>query len=98
MLDIAKFLARRLWYGMLWLIRRPWVRRWQRASYRMLPPRIRDRAWQVHLKQERFARKWGLPTLTVAIAVLMFSIALTMVYWFVVWLWAGGWLSLPQKT
>ncbi len=82
---IALFLARRLWWGMLWLMRRRWMRRLQRAAIDLSPegPK-RERARQSLLDQERLARRWGLPLLTFSLRMLMLSILLTLLwnlYW-----------------
>jgi hypothetical protein len=82
---IARFLARRLWWSMLWLMRRRWMRRLQQAAISLSPegPK-RDRARESLLEQERLARRWGLPLLTFSIRMLMLSILLTLLwnlYW-----------------
>ncbi len=78
---ISRCLARRLWWGMLWLMRRRWMRRLQEAAINLSPegPK-RDKSRASLLSQERMARRWGLPLLTFSIQVLLYSILLTNLY------------------
>lgn len=87
MIAIATQIARNVWSAMLWFMRRPWMRRLQRGSVKLLPegPR-RDRAWARIRRQERFARKYGLRILTWVVTACLVSIALLFAYNVVTWL------------
>ncbi len=80
---MIEWLARRIWGGMLWFIRRPAIRRLQRASLMLVPESRRERAHQSMIAQERLARRIGLPTLRFVLRLLFFSIFMTLfLSWF----------------
>jgi hypothetical protein len=87
---LAEFLARRLWWAMLWLMRRPAMRRLQRNSVKLLPESKREKAWQNIRRQEAWARDNGLPLLKVVITFLLISIGLTLTWLFVLELITRG--------
>ncbi|MBN9500963.1 MAG: hypothetical protein BGO01_06150 [Armatimonadetes bacterium 55-13] len=90
----ARFLARISWKGMLWLMRRPWMKSLQRASTNLFPPgQKRERAKLSMVRQNKFARKVGLPILTVAYNLLLASVILTTSYFVVLNLYESGALS-----
>lgn len=74
------YFARRLWAAMLWLMRRPWMRRIQRASYGWLPPRMQEAARQNIARQDRFARRVGLPLMRLTVFIVFFSLASTVAF------------------
>lgn len=49
---------------MMWLMRRPRIRRFRQNWVHYVPEKRRDAAWNSFRAQERWARKWGLITLT----------------------------------
>ena len=65
---------------MLWLIRRPLARRLQRASVNMFPVSKREKLHHAAIRQERFARKYGLAVVTLSLNVLALSILVTATY------------------
>ena len=81
---------------MLWIIRRPVMRRLQRASVRLFPASKRERVQQAAIKQERFARKYGLTVLTFSLNVLALSLLLTLTYALVTEAIDRGWLVLNR--
>ncbi|MCC7231074.1 MAG: hypothetical protein IT203_11830 [Fimbriimonadaceae bacterium] len=87
---VARFLARRLWGNMLWVMRRPWMKRLQVASLRLFKEEKRGRARLSINRQNRWARKVGLPLLTFAITVLLGSMILTGAYFMVLNLIESG--------
>lgn len=98
MSDFARASARWLWFWMLWLMRRPWMRRLQRRWLLMVPEHRRARALESMVAQNRFALRYGLRTLVVCFNVLYASIALTVVYSVVVRLYLSGALTFPHEA
>lgn len=95
---IARRIARDLWAAMLWLIRRRWVRRLQRAGLaRFREGSSRDRARQSFLRQERFARRYGLKTLTVIVTVCLYTLAFLLIYNFLGFCIEQGWLPVRES-
>ena len=93
----ARYLARQLWWGMLWLMRRPAILRLQRASIAWLPAPAQARAVNSLHRQNRFARKYGLGSLTVMFNFLLASIAISATYEIVTSMYEGGYLTLPDE-
>lgn len=94
---MARWLARRLWYGMLWLIRRPLSRKLQRAAVNLAPPHRREKVRTSMIQQERFARRIGLPLLTFVIRLFFVSVFLTFTLLFILTAQAEGWLIIPTR-
>lgn len=95
---LADWLARRLWYGMLWLMRRRWMRRLQNASINLWPKRIRPRMRESYLRQNQFARRYGLKVLRFSIFLLLASLALTLTLIIVLRLYDEGFLYPPSPS
>lgn len=78
---------------MLWFMRRPWMKRLQRASLKWFKnPKVVE-----SMKgQNRLARKYGLGTITVAINVLFASFLVTGSYLLAIRLYESGALNGPQ--
>ncbi|MCC7433842.1 MAG: hypothetical protein IT363_04095 [Methanoregulaceae archaeon] len=95
---IAKLLARELWWAMLWLMRRPWMKRLQRASLRLLGEKRRARARDSMRRQNAFARKFGLPLLVFTINLLLASMIITLSYFALIHLSESGALSVPGAS
>lgn len=95
---VADWLARRLWFGMLWLMRRPWMRRLQRSSVKMWPERMRDRVAQSMVRQDRFARRYGFRIVRFAILIMLASMLLTSVFLVVLKLNEEGYFARPEMT
>lgn len=90
---VATQIARRVWFAMLWFMRRQWMRRLQRGSVKFFPegPR-RERAWGKFRRQERFARKYGLKILTVTLTLCLYFVVLLVIYNFLTIAIEQGWL------
>ncbi|MES1227289.1 MAG: hypothetical protein ABUL72_01380 [Armatimonadota bacterium] len=95
--DPVRFAARRLWWGMLWIIRRPSMRRLQRASVNLFPESRRAKVHESALRQERFARKYGLAVVTLSLNVLALSLLLTGTYALVTTAIDRGWIVMPSQ-
>jgi hypothetical protein len=76
-------MARCTWYGMLWLMRRPWMRRLQRASMRVVLAPHREAVSRRRMQTDRFARRHGLRVLTFMFGVLLASVIFTASYFVV---------------
>lgn len=76
----ARWIARRVWWGSLWLMRRRAMRRLQTASMRWMAPERADRARRGLVRQNALARRIGLPLITVVVTVLLVSLAIQAVY------------------
>lgn len=81
MQKLASWLGRRLWWAVLWAIRRPRVRRLQTASMAWMRPDRRERARIGLVRQNRFARRIGLPLLTWTILLVLVSLALQLTFY-----------------
>lgn len=71
---LAGRLARFVWFGMLWFMRRPLMKRLRRSSVSVFPVPYRERAWRSLVRQDRLARRWGLPVLTLMFTLLLASL------------------------
>lgn len=96
-MNSSRFVARRIWAGMLWVMRRPHVRRLQRAMILAVPVKVRPKALKTFLAQERFARRHGLPILTFFVGLFFVSFAFTVVYYGMTEVLERGWIRLPQQ-
>lgn len=97
-MSLSAFLARHLWWAMLWWMRRPFIRRLQRWSLTLFPegPK-REKARQNYLRQERFARRIGLPVLRVAVGAFVVVVQLTLVYFLILEAFNRGWIPTTLK-
>lgn len=76
MSEIARWLARIIWWRMLLFQRIPWVRRFRRGWLRKIP----DSTARRMVRQDRFARRHGLAILTFSMTLVLASLALTVTY------------------
>ncbi|RYG47174.1 hypothetical protein EON79_08095 [bacterium] len=83
---------------MLWLTRRGWMRRLQAGAFGMVPESRRERAFQNHLRQNRFARRYGLKIVRIVIFALLTSLAVTVVMSLVLQLIASEILVQPRLS
>jgi hypothetical protein len=74
MFGLSHWVARRVWGFSLWLLRRRPLKRLRRSWVLLLPPRLREPAWRAHVRQDRFARRYGVPILTVSFVVFFASL------------------------
>lgn len=91
---MVDWIARRIWFALLWWIRGPFIRRMQRAGLRLVPNRYRDRARQAQIAQERFARRIGLPLLRFLISVFLLSVAASLLFRFAIYAIEQEWIPL----
>jgi len=97
MLALATWMARHLWRAILWLMRRPWMKRFQRASVLIFPPRYREAASRAMIKQNRFARRIGLPMLTFMMCLVVGSVLITGTFLIAMRLFELGYLRMPYR-
>lgn len=76
MVDLARLLARFVWWRALRFMRLPWVRRVRRWWLRSLP----DRTAQRMIRQDRFARRYGVAILTFSLTIALGSVTVTGCY------------------
>lgn len=57
------WLVNQVWGGMLWLMRRPWIKRLQRASYSWGSEARQAKMRRAFIRQNQFARRYGRPML-----------------------------------
>lgn len=77
---MALLLARPTWWGLVWLMRRGWMRRAQEWPAKFLRGERRATFLRRHYAQNRFARRIGLPLLTIAYELLLGSLLLSVMY------------------
>jgi hypothetical protein len=94
---LARFLARRLWWGMLWYMRRPWMKYLQRRSIYLWPPSMREKAQRSFARQNNFARRHGLTLLTGAIGLFLASLTFTLTYQAALTIVEDGVLTPPDR-
>lgn len=82
---------------MLWYMRRPMIRRMQRAAPRLLPERMRPRAREKYLAQERWARRYGLRVIHSMLLVLLISIGMTLIFQGFLELISQGYFAVPDS-
>ena len=71
---MIEFLARQLWASLLWTMRRPGMKAFQYTVANWLPPDKRDRAIANVHKQNRFARRIGLPLMRITVTLIVASV------------------------
>lgn len=88
-------MARELWWAMLWFMRRPWMKRLQRASTRIFGEARQAKAVASLQRQNAFARRYGLPLITIALNLMLASILVTTAYLILLNLGESGALTVP---
>lgn len=83
---------------MLWLMRRPWMKRLEKATFLLVPERFRPGVFNRHLRQNRWARKFGLPILTASMNVFLATVTVSAMYVSAIYLEASGILTPPERT
>lgn len=94
---LARYLARLIWGNLLWTMRRPWMKRLQRAATSLVPAERRDRMRQSVIKQNKWARRYGFTLLAVSLNMLLASAIVTSTYFLVLGLYESGALSVPDS-
>jgi hypothetical protein len=79
-------------------MRRPWMKALQRSSTSFMARRFGRRARESMIRQNRFARRYGLPMLTVSITLLLASVAITATYFAALSLYDSGYLTPPTSV
>ena len=93
---LANDMARLLWWYMLWLMRRPWMKALQRRWLRMGSEARQIARLRGFIKQNRFARRWGLLVIRIGMNFVLASALLTIVYLAVLNLYLSGAFSGPK--
>lgn len=81
---------------MLWLMRRGWMRRLQRASLKLFPSAKREAIRDSMIRQDRFARRWGLTILQYSILVFLYSVVFTLLFFGLLELIEQGYFQIPR--
>ena len=81
---------------MLWLLRRPPIKRFRARSHLLLPKWARLKARQNIVRQDQLARRYGLKVLTVSFFILTTSVLLSFTALVALQLLDNGWLTYPQ--
>ncbi|HRJ27447.1 MAG TPA: hypothetical protein PLO61_08075 [Fimbriimonadaceae bacterium] len=97
MSPLAEWLARRLWWLMLKLMRTRGMRRAQTYLIRRAPPERAAKMLANLHRQNRLARKIGLKLLTIAMQLLLASVIITLVVMGVLYLAEIGALKPPRE-
>lgn len=92
------FFARKLWWGMLWFMRRPWMKRLQRWSWQIQPESRREKARLSLQRQNLFALKYGLRLLRLTVMLFFGSVMLTLSYLAVLELQQAGAFEVPREV
>lgn len=98
MKPIAHWIARRVWWAMLWFIRRPKIRRLQRMGLNLVPESRRERARQNTRRQEQWARRYGLTILTWSFTFLLYVVVATLAYLTVLRIISEGWIDIARQS
>ena len=78
---------------MLWIMRRPWMKGLQRSSLRLVREARRSEVSQSIKRQNRWARRVGLPLLTLSINLLLASIVITTSYFLILGVYEQGYFE-----
>lgn len=93
----AYWIARRVWWAMLWFMRRPWVKR---ARRRMIERQVRRgvSGWKLITTQDRLAHRHGLKILTFCFTLLLGSMFVAGTYLAALRLYEIGLLQPPESV
>src|SRR5579884_351077 len=94
---VATWLARHSWYWMLYFMRRPWIKRLQHRWLRAVPGEPYKRFPRGFVRQNRFARRVGLPLLTFTFNLFLASVYITFAYEGAVYMLESGLFQGPDK-
>ena len=94
---IARWMARHLYFWCLWIAKHPAVHRIQRHMMGRMTPEKRRKAELNLYRQNRFARRIGLPMLTVMMNLILASIIISVVFRASLALFESGILTPPDK-
>ena len=82
---------------MLWVMRRDWMKRIQRGMFALIPATARASVYRRHVRQNRFARRYGLRILTMSLNLLLGTILLCAVYLTATEMYVAGVFNPPVK-
>jgi hypothetical protein len=91
----ARWIARLIWIGMIWAMRRPLMKRLQRLSWQMWREPTRSRAHTSLIRQNRFARRYGIAILAFAVQLFFLSMLLTGAFYLALWMTETGVIARP---
>ena len=94
---LSRWCARRLWWVMLWVMRRPGVRKLRHAEFSWISDEARVKFRTRVAKQDGFARRYGLRVLQIALTLMFLSMMFTVTYFTVLAMIESGLLSSPEK-
>jgi hypothetical protein len=97
MTALATWMARNLWRAMLWLMRRQWMKSLQRNSMHLVPSRLRERARIGMVRQNKIARRIGLPMLIFMMSLLVGTVLISSTFLIAMRLYESGYLSIPRR-
>lgn len=97
MSKLAAWIAHWLWWGSLWLMRRPWMKEFQRRAVGLLPSSRQEKAWRDIRNQNRFARRYGEAILQGVVTAFLVSVLLTGAFYFALYLEESGNLTLSDE-
>ena len=78
--SLAEWIAKNIWFGMLWLMRRNWMRKLHSIALGSLPKSARNAILHQMNRQDRFALRNGRMILKFAILVLLSSLAISIAF------------------
>jgi hypothetical protein len=80
---ITDFFARRLWWSLMWFMRRGPIKSMRQNWVKWVPEKRRAAAWEHFRSQERWARDYGLTICRVCVLVVILSLSFQFC-WFLV--------------
>src|ERR1044071_7425341 len=95
---VADWLARRCWFWMLHFMRRPWMKRLQHRWLRPVEGEPYLRFPEGFIKQNRFARKFGLKLLRLSINMFLASVFITLAYYAALYMLKNEYSSPPPQA
>ena len=96
MYRLARWIARNLWWGSLWLMRRRWMRHLQSSAIAWLPAKQAERAHLNLVRQNALGRRIGLRLITFMVLIILLSLAIQLVYSAALYLVSSGILA-PKR-
>jgi hypothetical protein len=97
MSSIARWLARITWFWIIQWMRKPWMRRAHLAPLRWMKTEDRkEKFLDSYRKQNRLARRIGIPMLKTVYFIFLACMALQITYSVAMTMNEKGWLSPPQ--
>jgi hypothetical protein len=83
MTQCAHWLARHVWWFLLWFLRRPAIKLFRATAHQRLPKSMQAKAHRNVVEHDKFARKYGVQVLTIMFLILITSILLSLTGWVV---------------